>query len=60
MNNLVLWIALGIYAVSLVIFAHSLWRAPQGYEDRRGFHFIKGARPPLRGHRRRTKSATCV
>jgi hypothetical protein len=34
-----LLITLGFYLASVLVFAIALLRAPQGYEDRSGFHF---------------------
>jgi len=34
-----LWITVGLYLASILVFAIALLRAPQGYEDRSGFHF---------------------
>jgi hypothetical protein len=41
---MLLWYVLAfVYGLCLLVFVRALLRAPQGYEDERGFHF--GAEP---------------
>jgi len=39
MVHATLWITIALYLASILVFAVALLRAPQGYEDRGGFHF---------------------